>query len=117
MNSIWDWGFLDGCFSNTGIKVSDLDGIVERNGRFLVFETKSPGADIPTGQAIMFESMVATGLFNVMLIWGKPSTPERIRIYTPHNPEGLELEATSDMVQAIVKGWFKDINKRKIPYD
>ena len=39
---LWDWGILNGCFGDTLIKPTDIDGFVERNGKFLFFETKSP---------------------------------------------------------------------------
>lgn len=70
--SVWDWGFLDICFGSTGIKVSDLDGIVERYGRFLVIETKLQiGTIIPEGQRITLEALVDTGLTTVIILRGR----------------------------------------------
>jgi hypothetical protein len=80
VNNLWDWGFLDDCFGGTRIRVTDLDGIVERNGHFLVLECKSHDAQIPRGQAIMFEKMAATQLFTIFVIWGEQNRPERMRI-------------------------------------
>ena len=36
----FDWDFLIPAFGNNGIKPSDIDCLIERNGRFLLFETK-----------------------------------------------------------------------------
>ena len=109
-SQLWDWGFLDGCFSGTKIKVTDIDGFVERNGKFLVIETKSHNATIPTGQDIMFKKMVATGLFAVLIIWGEANKPEKCelrlkeKIYQ-YNP------VESAFIQRLVHGWFKSVNK------
>lgn len=104
--NLWDWGFLDGCFSGTRIRVSDLDGIVERNGEFLVIEAKSAGAPIPKGQAIMFERMVRTGRHTVFVFWGQPSTPERMRVYSAKFPAGTEFETDLDGARRLVAAWF-----------
>ena len=80
LSQIWDWGFLDDCFGKTKIKVSDIEGIVERHGNFLVIECKSHNASVPKGQQIMHDNMVKTGLFIVLLIWGEPNKPERLQI-------------------------------------
>lgn len=108
--SLWDWGFLNGCFGDTRIKVSDLDGIVERNGEFLVLEAKSPGVSIPKGQQIMFERMVQSGKHTVFVLWGTPSTPERVRVYSAKSPNGVELDATVDMIRHFVSAWFNRAN-------
>ena len=57
VENLWDWGFLDECFPGTRIRVTDIDGLVERNGHFLLIEAKSPGKDIPTGQRILFDRL------------------------------------------------------------
>ena len=107
--NLWDWGFLDKCFG-INISVSDLDGIVERNGLFLVIETKLPTVaekDFPRGQERMFENLVATGYFTVLLIWGKPNEPERMSIMTKAQPHGPVQPATTADVQEVVSRWYK----------
>lgn len=39
--------------------MSDVDGIVEIGGRFLLLEWKTEGGSVETGQRIMFERMTA----------------------------------------------------------
>jgi len=77
--NLWDWGFLDNCFSGK-IKVTDIDGFVERKGKFLLLETKSPNSSIPDGQQITFDALRKTSLFTIFVIWGIPDNPERIQI-------------------------------------
>lgn len=78
-----DWGFLDSSFSNK-IRVGDIDGIVEANGRLLILEWKSFIGDIPVGQRIMFEKITALSQIIVFVISGDPveSVPEHISIYS-----------------------------------
>lgn len=49
----------------------DWDGVVEVNNRFLVFETKQPGAPIPRGQEMALWGAVLTGYFTVFIVYGK----------------------------------------------
>ncbi len=108
INTLWDWGFLDGCFGKTGIRVTDIDGMVERNGRFLVIETKSNGANIPIGQQRMFQAMADDGKFTVIVVWGDANQPTKMRI-TAHNGTRVvivEKPANIEDLQDAVKRWF-----------
>lgn len=75
----FDWDFLIEAFrrpkEKAGVKPliqpMDLDCIVERKGKFLVFETKQPGKNVPQGQAITLNALVATGLFTVIILHAK----------------------------------------------
>jgi hypothetical protein len=113
MDSLWDWGCLDTCFDN-GIKVSDLDGIVERRGRFLVLETKSSGVTIPTGQQRMFNAMASSGLFCIMVIWGEPGKPERVRITTHNGTRVVSVEKPTDLagLREMVERWYRFADTR-----
>jgi hypothetical protein len=51
----WDWAILNGCFGKTKIAPTDIDGSIERNGKYLFIETKHPGASIPLGQGMFYE--------------------------------------------------------------
>ncbi len=79
-DGFFDWEFLNPLFPNK-IEVTDIDGIVERKGNFLIFETKALMAMIPRGQMIMHEKMIMTGLFTVIHIWG--DNAEEWKIYYP----------------------------------
>lgn len=120
IGSYWDWEFLNKCFTR-GIKVSDIDGIVERNGFFLVLETKRPTAGQPTGQRILFEQMVRTGKFVVIYIWGEPNEPDTISHIEVIKPKvwgqeggfitsGKRISSEEHLVK-VVKSWYKKANK------
>ena len=75
----WDWRPLYGSFSDR-VRPSDLDFIVERGGRFLVFETKGPTADVPHGQRRLLEALARIPNFTVATLWGDPDYVERIQL-------------------------------------
>ena len=61
------------CFPRN-INFSDIDGIVEINGNFLLLEWKSYAGNIPTGQKIMFSRMTQDNRFTVFIICGDAET-------------------------------------------
>lgn len=101
---VWDWAILDGCFGNTKITPTDIDGCVERNGKFLILETKRPGADMPTGQEVALKRMVVNG-FTVIVLWGKTSHPEEMMVLTPFGTKARKA-VTLDDVRQQVSRWF-----------
>jgi hypothetical protein len=70
----FDWDFLKMAFTGTKIEPMDLDAVVERNGHFLVFETKDTGKGVPIGQAITLRTAWRKG-FTVIHVEGK-TAPE-----------------------------------------
>jgi len=74
--SLWDWGFLDGCF--------------KRN----------------------FEALVKTGLWTVLVMWGKPNEPESYLLMDgrPGRPEIKSCDRTE--IQFIVSTWFEIVDGR-----
>jgi len=106
--SLWDWGVLDGCFGGR-IKPTDADGEVERHGRFLRFETKLPGTKVPQGQMITFHSLIATGVYTVVIIWGHPGKPEKITVMTPEKEMVFE-DTTLEDLRNICKAWYEYAN-------
>lgn len=109
---LWDWGILDGCFGNTKIAPTDLDGLVERNGRFLVLEAKGSGKAIGYGQQKTFDAMQKTGVFTVIVVWGKPNMPEKLKVFT--SKATLEYEpADLNKLRAVVRQWFAWANRER----
>ena len=119
--SLWDWACLDGCFGDSKIHPSDLDGCVERKGFFLGMETKLPGVVNTQGQEIMYNKLAKEKEFLVLLIWGHPGKPEKIelrwknivKIYDPANLETL---------REIVSNWHSwanngGINEKNVDQD
>jgi hypothetical protein len=97
----WDWGFLDGCFAPTRVRVSDIDGIVERRGRFLVIETKPRNELMTKGQQLLLDAFARMENFTVLVIYGEANAPQAMR----HWPRP-EQPATAGHVQAFVRDWW-----------
>lgn len=67
----WDWAWTDGCFGEYRISPMDFDGLVERKGNFLLFETKNIGKDVSTGQLRTFKAAYKLRCFTIIFIEGK----------------------------------------------
>lgn len=87
-NGLWDWAILDGCFGGN-IKPTDIEGFVERKGKFLVLETKALNVAIPEGQRRTFEALSRVGCFTIFVIWGKRNEPERLAIWSSAGYHGV----------------------------
>ena len=61
------------CFPGN-INFSDVDGIVEINGRALMLEWKTNRGSLPTGQAIMYRRITKAGLISVLCVVGNAET-------------------------------------------
>lgn len=72
-DGVFDWDFLLPAFNGTKIEPMDIDAVIERRGKILIFETKSPGKVIPLGQAITLKALlgIGQGAIHVMIIYGK----------------------------------------------
>ena len=63
---------FDDCFPGLNA-FTDVDAIIERNGRFLILEWKDH-RDIPTGQRIMFERLTQDSSLVVVMVQGNSET-------------------------------------------
>ena len=106
---VWDWGILDGCFGQTRIAPTDIDGLVERNGKFLVIEAKGLTTDLKLGQRITLEALWRTGLFTIIIIWGETDKPQRLELW---NEQGKSdpYDADLDELRRVVTEWFIRVN-------
>lgn len=86
IRGMWDWTFLNDCFvlpngERTKIRVSDVDGLVEKFGHFLFIEVKPERNDdvyqVTKGQSITHQALIRTGVFTVMEVWGTTDTDMR----------------------------------------
>lgn len=111
MAGIWDWAILDGCFGDTKIKPTDIDGFVERKGNFLILETKQPDAGVPEGQELTFKALVNKAGAVVIVIFGKQNKPERLRVYSSLYPDGLDvIDPKGERLRRYVSEWFRRAN-------
>ena len=115
IGALWDWKFLDdSCFPGTRITVGDLDGIVERNGEFLVIEAK--GENVPlkpnSGQDILYRALAKKG-FTVVYLNGEKNNTKYMTILNPCDTKwGERRVATNADVIAFISTWFQRANKK-----
>ena len=57
LRSMPDWTEFNSCFEPSKIRISDIDGIVERKGEFLVLDMKSPQVPMSQGQMMLYRAM------------------------------------------------------------
>ena len=108
----WDWTPLNECFEGK-IRVMDVDGIVERRGKFLLLEGKrldegEQPPPLPAGQQYTHDALCATGLFTVVVFWGTPPRgPIRfVRVQTKRGA-GRVVPASMDDLKALVRRWYR----------
>lgn len=109
---LWDWACLDGCFGQTRIAVSDMDGYIERNGKLLMLETKQAGVTIPLGQKIAFQNLARTGIVTTFVVWGASGRPEQVQAFYSERPLGSAV-VTCDMdkLRRLVSTWYQEASQ------
>jgi hypothetical protein len=72
-DGVFDWDFLKPAFDGTKIEPMDIDAVIERKGKFLIFETKDIDKAIPQGQQITLKNLIilGEGKIHLMVIYGK----------------------------------------------
>lgn len=109
----WDWGFLKaaGCFGGTKIEPTDVDGMTERNGYFILIEAKSPGVIVKQGQKLLQASLVDTGVFTVVNMWGTARTQnvQELEVLQSHLFRYKRTPATLSDLIALHTKWFNRV--------
>lgn len=117
--SLWPHSLWNDCLGN-GIKFSDLDGIVERNGKFLIIEGKGFDSSdkpipIPTGQRRMFNNLAMLGCFTIIILWGhKPGIPEKYQFLWGQNGRiraSQIRECNLDTIKTHIATWYLSVNR------
>jgi len=119
-DGLFDWSWTDGCFGGGKITPMDFDGVIERKGNFLLFETKGVGVPIPKGQMYTFKSAYDLGCFTVFFIEGKEK-PESVKLWCQEGfKDGLVMDSHKPVtdinrLKDIVSDWYKyaDSHPRK----
>lgn len=119
-DGVFDWSWTDGCFGSGKITPMDFDGVVERNGNFILFETKNIGTPIPQGQMYTFKSAYDLECFTIVFIEGK-TTPEFAKLWCqPGFKNGLVMDEHKPvkdmgMFKQVVSDWYQhaENNPRK----
>jgi hypothetical protein len=111
-------GMFDDCFPGR-IGMSDVDGIVEIAGRFLLLEWKAEGGRLTTGQRIMFERLTAGNSdpmkFTVIVVSGNPESMdvESLQVFS-RGAAGPVEACTMDELKARVGLWSERAQQAKI---
>ena len=110
-DGIFDWSFTSGCFGKTKITPMDFDGVVERKGNFLVFETKDIGVPVPKGQQYALEALWRKGCATILFIEGKQH-PEYAKVWCqPAFNDGLFMSkhipvTDIDKLRKFISDWY-----------
>lgn len=72
--------FLGGCLPD-GCEPTDIDNLIEHKGRFLVFEYKQPGEDMPRGQERALQALLELNRNAVTIIQCEGIPPTEIHRY------------------------------------
>lgn len=108
----WDWTPFNECFAPSRIRISDIDGVVERNGHFLFLEGKTDGAVLPRGQAILLGRLGLLPGATVCLFYGHPPTGvTRAAWWGTDGLRRAEAPISEAGLRAFVSGWFQMANK------
>ena len=117
-NSLWDWGILDGCFGETRIKPTDIDGFVERNGYFLFIEAKSPLVKVPEGQRILHDRLLNTGVFTIIILWGDAYTNTPTEIQLKSNGVTRKAQKCNlEEFRSLVSRWYAYVDDLPVAGD
>jgi len=106
-DGIFNWEWTQGCFSGK-ITPMDFDGVVERKGHYLIFETKDPGTNIPHGQEITLNMLRTAKTFTIMKIWGK-EVPEKMDVIYPDGQQVNNISTIEEM-KGYVSRWYNWAN-------
>lgn len=104
---------LDGCFGATRITPSDVDGIVERNGEFLILEGKLGGA-VSYGQRRMYENLSRRLACPLLYLWGQPNDIRRWEVWNKGKLQ-YKGDTSNERVRDYVRRWFNYVNRGMNP--
>jgi hypothetical protein len=118
-DGLFEWNFLLPAFVGSKITPTDIDAVVERKGKFLLFETKSPGKKVEAGQIIMLENLLKLGRGSIFLfiLYGKINTEiSQMEIWSLNKinnsiKKSEYFDCDSEFVLEKVSSWFKWANR------
>ena len=115
--SVADYGDLIGLIpSNPKFSPSDIDGICERKGNFLVMEWKRPGEKVSEGQKRLLQALAANPKFMVIVVIGDTDNGTNIQEFWQYAPDGKVFKSGIgfDSFKVFYRQWYEyaDGNKR-----
>lgn len=95
-----DYGDFKGLIkSNPSFVPCDLDGIVERNGHFLVMEWKRPKEEVSLGQQRMLQALAKTPKFMVVIMVGDTDNGVNLDHYWLLDEKGKPFKKGKDFAE------------------
>ena len=102
-----DYGDFKGLIpTNTAFVPSNVDGIAERNGHFLILEWKRSGEKVSEGQKRLLQALAANPRFMVVIIYGNTDNGTQIDSYWPLTQEGKPYKAGIGFES--FKQWYRE---------
>lgn len=112
-----DYGALKGIIENNPNFVpSNIDGIAERNGKFLVMEWKRPNESVSKGQQILLQKLASQPNFTVLIIQGNTDDELVITKFWQVQAYGTctKIGDTVDMFKEFYKMWYEWANQKTL---
>jgi hypothetical protein len=111
-----DYGELIGLIpSNEKFSPSDIDGICERNGQFLIMEWKRPkddsyeGEKVSYGQQRLLQALAAKEGFIVIIVYGHSDDGMKVDKFFRVQPQGpcIQLGVGTQMFKKFYQQWYE----------
>lgn len=110
-----DWSPLNDCFPRSGIRISDIDGMVEVGNHFLFIEWKMPNVPVPEGQLKALIRLTRLPGITVLVLWGRTTTdPESWQVIHGGNLTEPTPITYSDM-HGFVSDWANTADTQPQP--
>ena len=91
------------CFEH-GINFGDVDGLVERNGHFLLLEWKSV-RKVPIGQQRLHSAILRDDRWTIVLVCGDPESM-RVDSFEVRRKRGRQTGIGLPALKAKMRSWF-----------
>ena len=112
-----DYGALKGIIpNNQNFVPSNIDGIAERNGKFLVMEWKRPHEKVSDGQRILLQRLANIPNFTVLIIQGNTDEQLVVTDFWQVQSFGscVRLGKTVDEFKAFYTMWYDWANQKSL---
>jgi hypothetical protein len=114
LDSLWNFNVWKPRGRDIGF--SDIDGITERYGRFLLIECKHPKVEVmeqSKAAKIMRESFLRLGVFTYLVIVGDAVTTEIAYVKAYTKPAVFDITPTLEGIRELVGDWHTWAYKNK----
>lgn len=116
LSSFPNWEPLNIAFPGK-IGIGDIDGLVERNGQFLLLEKKQEGAYVHpfNGQTRTLKALHDLGNFTILYFWGPEDDPKAICVIRPGEKFRISPVKSTyrDLLKALEEWWIFADNVRR----